>query len=60
MFFFQNSHFGNGKDRGWWEVSAIVLHVGLDREAEILQAAECAIALAAACCICMFIIYLVY
>ena len=37
--FFPNGCFGNGKDRGWWGVSAIGLCVGLDLEAELLQAA---------------------
>ena len=33
----------------WWGVSIIGLRVGLDLKAELLQAAECAISLAAAC-----------
>ena len=46
--FFPNSRFGNRKDRGWWGVSTIGLRVGLGWEAELLQAVECAISLAAA------------
>ena len=38
-FFFPNGCFGNGKDRGWWGVSALGLRAGLDWEAELLQAA---------------------
>ena len=46
-FFFPNGCFRNRKDRGWWGVSVIGLRVGLGWEAELLQAAECAISLAA-------------